>query len=170
VSPFFSIADIPRTRAIAGAHRGRELLAGPGSGVGLGALAVDLVDDEEERGLHALQRGFHLGAERLLVRHVHQVQHGVDVLHALQDVGEEDLVEAVCRRDEAGQVDEDDLAVVVRIDTGEALAGGLRERADGGKLGADEGIEERGLAGVRLPEERDEAGAEGLTHDGRDGA
>ncbi len=75
----------------------------------------------------------------------------VEILNELARLGLED----------AGGVDEDDLAFGAMDDAVVRVSGGLRLGRDDGDLGADEGVEERGFANVGAANEHGEAGFEG---------
>ena len=68
-------------------------------------------------------------------------------------------VEPPLRREDAGRIDQDDLGVVVDHDAADQRAGGLHLARDDGDLGADQRIDQRGLADIGRADQRDEAAA-----------
>ena len=85
-------------------------------------------------------------------------QDGVDVLERLVDRALHPLGERVERPLEAGQVDEDELVVVAVRDPEDAAPRRLRLVRDDRDLPAAERVDERRLADVRPPGDRDEPG------------
>ena len=62
-------------------------------------------------------------------------------------------VEAALGAEDAGRIDENDLALAFDRDTADRCAGRLHLVRDDGDFGADKRIDERRLAGVRRPRE-----------------
>ncbi len=70
-------------------------------------------------------------------------------------------VEPTLRREDAGGVDQNDLRVVLDHDAADQCAGRLHLARHDGDLGADQRIDERGLADIGGADQRDEAAARG---------
>lgn len=69
------------------------------------------------------------------------------------------LVEGVFRVEQAGEVVEDQLAVGGAVEAHHGQSGGLGLGADDGQVGADEAVEEGGLAGIGASGEGDVTGS-----------
>ena len=122
--------------------------------------AVDLVDGDDHR---------HGGARRIaddeavaradaLAPLTHE-QRGIGVRHLALDAALHALGQRVARALDAGEVDEHELMVGGRRHAADRAARRLRLVRDDRDLSADEAVDERRLADVRAPGERDEAGA-----------
>ena len=118
---------------------------------------IDLVQDRDDRDLQRAQQAEEvlLAAARLL-RHVEHHADDVHVAHRVERGVHHPHVHPVRRLVNARRVDEHDLPVRIVADTEDAVARGLRLVGDDGELRADEAVEQRGLAGVRQADERDE--------------
>ena len=128
--------------------------------------AVDLVDGDGDRQAGGAQRGGDeavAGADALLA--VDDEQGGVGVGQLALDAALHALGERVARALHAGQVDEHELVPRAGGDAADRPARRLRLVGDDRHLLADEAVDERRLADVRPPGERDEprarAGAPG---------
>ena len=70
-------------------------------------------------------------------------------------------IEPPLRQEDAGRIDQDDLGVVVDHDAADQRARGLHLARDDGDLGADQRVDQRGLADIGRADQRDEAAARG---------
>ena len=69
------------------------------------------------------------------------------------------LLERVLRVEQPGRVEDDHLHVVGGVDADDAVARRLRLGAGDAQLLADDAVEQRRLAGVRLSDDGDDSGA-----------
>ena len=121
---------------------------------------VDLVQHRHRGHARALQRLRDEAVARAdLLLAVQHEQRGVGVRERALHLALHPLGERVARALDAGQVDEHELPVVAGRDAADLAARGLRLVGDDRHLAAHDLVHERGLAGVRAPGQRDEAGA-----------
>ena len=85
----------------------------------------------------------------------------IGVMGAAPGGGDHGAVEPSLRREDAGRIDQDDLGVVLDHDAADQRARRLHLARDDGDLGADQRVDERGLADIGRADQRDEA-ASGL--------
>jgi hypothetical protein len=84
-------------------------------------------------------------------RSVHQVQHHVHLFERRSNLSHHTGVHLVQRFVDPRQIEEDRLAALFSEDADDSVAGGLGLVGHDRNLVADEGVEERALAGVRPP-------------------
>ena len=129
--------------------------------VGGGITGVGVALDAASRGLSValVERGDLAQRGRRTLRRVHQIEHHVGVAERLERGAAHRLVQRVSRLEQAGRVEHHHLRVVAGVDADHPIARGLRLRARDGELLADDAVEERRLAGVRLADHGDDPGA-----------
>ena len=148
---------------------------GPGQGQqGVAAHQVDLVERQDGLlvgGLQALDDGLHVldglavGGPALAIGDgdlglgVDQVDDGVGVLGPAPGGADHGPVEPAARLEDAGRVDQHDLAVALHGHAAHRKAGGLDLLGDDGDLGPDQAVDQGRLAGVGRADHRGEAGA-----------
>ena len=93
---------------------------------------------------------------------VDEVQDHVGIAQRMDRGGAHDLLQGDGGFEQSRRVDEHGLGVAEGQDAGDALARGLRARAGDGELLADEPVEERRLADVRLADDGNETGFRSL--------
>ena len=121
---------------------------------------IDLVDDQDL----GMIDGRHLAEDRLglLVDPLAGVEQHADEVGVMRPGPggrHHGAVEPSLRHEDAGRVDQDDLGVVVDHDAADQRAGGLHLARDDGDLGADQRIDQRGLADIGSADQRDKAAA-----------
>ena len=121
---------------------------------------IDLVDDQQL----GMIDGRHLGKDRLglLVDPLAGVEQHADEVGVMRPAPggrHHGAVEPSLRHEDAGRIDQDDLGVVVDHDAADQRPGGLHLARDDGDLGADQRIDQRGLADIGGADQRDKAAA-----------
>ena len=121
---------------------------------------VDLVDGDRQR-----RAGFRQGSGDEAVAGTHSLlgvehqQRRVGAVELLLDAAGHAAGEGIARALHAGQVDEHDLRLAALVHSPDRPASRLRAVGDDRDLLADDGVDERRLADVGTPGERDEAAA-----------
>ncbi len=115
---------------------------------------IDLVEDEHDRRLRLLeQAGDELVAVPRARRGVEHQHDNVDFPQGLDGGVHHPDVQSMQGPMDARRIDEHDLAVRIILHAQDAPARRLRLVGDDRDLGADEGVEQRGLAGVGPPDQ-----------------
>jgi len=121
---------------------------------------VDLVEHQHARIAHvpeAIEQRLDLGGHAAL--DVDDQRHDVGIAGAGPGSLDHGAIEPALRREDARGVDEHDLRLALGDDAADLGAGGLRLVGDDRHLGADQGVEQRRLAGVGRADQGDEAAA-----------
>ena len=121
---------------------------------------IDLVDDQQ----FGMIDGRHLAEDRLglLVDPLAGVEQHADEVGVMRPAPggrHHGAIEPSLRHEDAGRIDQDDLGVVVDHDAADQRPGGLHLARDDGDLGADQRIDQRGLADIGGADQRDKAAA-----------
>src|SRR6185437_4093045 len=119
---------------------------------------IHLVEDQEHGRADEIERELVLGAEG--TGDVGEQERQVAAFEAGADAAQHFAAEVAAAAMDAGGIDEDDLAAGQVEDAEQMGAGGLGMVGDGGDASAEEGIDQRALAGVGAADQGHEAGTE----------
>ncbi len=120
---------------------------------------IDLVDHQKDRGLHVLEllQDELIARELVRARRLSHQQDQIDTLIGVTRNLHHMTIERAARPRQPRRIDEDQLGLRGRLDTGDPAARGLGLGRDNGDLLAHQGIQQRGFADIWAAQKRDKA-------------